>query len=180
MLESASHTADHHPQFTIEIVGNTVKITKRQLQRIIHEAILLEKKGLWDNVHKKRKEGRPPAKPGDEGYPDEEAWKAAQESDDPLDEAIMLAVFEAKKQINKDRMKCDKPRYLRKGETGHGDKQKVVKACDDGKEKIIRFGDANMENKSDDPDSKKNFRSRHNCKDKKDQMTAGYWACKDW
>ena len=40
---------------------------------------------------------------------------------------------------DKDKMKCNKPRYIRKGETGHGDKQKVVKACKDGKEKLVKF-----------------------------------------
>jgi hypothetical protein len=93
---------------------------------------------------------------------------------------IIKEELESLSEFNKDRMKCDNPRYLRKGESGYGDKQKVVKACDDGKEKIIKFGDANMENKSDNPDSKKNFRARHNCEEKDDQMTAGYWSCKDW
>lgn len=158
-----------------------MKITKRQLRRIIREAILEEKKkGLWANIHAKRKRGEKPAKKGDKDYPDEKAWKAAQESDDLLDEAIMLAIFEAKKQIDKDRMKCDSPRYLRKGEPGYGDKQKVVKACDGDRQKLIKFGDANLENKSDNKDSRKNFRARHNCEEKDDQMTAGYWACKDW
>ena len=81
---------------------------------------------------------------------------------------------------DKDRMKCNKPRYIRKGEPGYGKKQKVVKACQDGKEKIIRFGDANLENKSDNPERKSNFRARHNCDTKKDKLTAGYWSCKDW
>ncbi len=40
-----------------------------------------EKKGLWANIHAKRERGEKPAKPGDEDYPDEEAWKAAQESE---------------------------------------------------------------------------------------------------
>ena len=83
-------------------------------------------------------------------------------------------------EFDKDKMKCNSPRYLRKGESGYGKKQKVVKACDKGKEKIVKFGDANMKNKSNNKDSKKNFRARHNCSDKKDKMKAGYWACKDW
>ena len=41
-----------------------------------------EKKGLWANIHAKRERGEKPAKPGDEDYPDEEAWKAAQESEE--------------------------------------------------------------------------------------------------
>ena len=40
-----------------------------------------KKKGLWANIHAKRKRGEKPAKPGDEDYPDEEAWKAAQEAE---------------------------------------------------------------------------------------------------
>lgn len=44
------------------------------------EDFVNEKRGLWDNVHAKRKRGEKPAKPGDEDYPDEEAWKAAQEN----------------------------------------------------------------------------------------------------
>ena len=65
-----------------------MKITKRQLRRIIREVTLQEKKGLWDNVHNKRKEGRAPAKKGDDNYPDEKAWKAAQETDE-TDEEIL-------------------------------------------------------------------------------------------
>ena len=57
-------------------------------------------------------------------------------------------------ETDKDRMKCNSPRYIKEGEPGYGKKQKVVKACDGDKEKIIRFGDAKMENKSDDKDSK--------------------------
>lgn len=32
-------------------------------------------KGLWDNIHAKKKRGEKPAKPGDEDYPDEESWE---------------------------------------------------------------------------------------------------------
>ena len=63
-----------------------MKITKRQLRKIIREAIF--KESLWKNVHAKREEGRPPAKPGEEGYPDEEAWQAAQEADETDEEVL--------------------------------------------------------------------------------------------
>ena len=33
------------------------------------------KRGLWDNVHAKRKRGGAPAKPGDKDYPDEQQWR---------------------------------------------------------------------------------------------------------
>lgn len=44
-----------------------------------------EKRGLWDNVWAKRKRGEKPAKPGDEGYPDEKSWKAAQGKDESVE-----------------------------------------------------------------------------------------------
>jgi hypothetical protein len=40
-----------------------------------------KKKGLWDNIHAKRKRGEKPAKPGDEDYPDSKSWnKTTKES----------------------------------------------------------------------------------------------------
>lgn len=52
--------------------------------------------GLWDNVHAKRKRGETPAKKGDKDYPDEDSWKAAQESDDAgegtLEEAMLYHI----------------------------------------------------------------------------------------
>jgi len=33
------------------------------------------KDGLWDNIRQKRERGEEPAKPGDDGYPDEDTWK---------------------------------------------------------------------------------------------------------
>ena len=33
------------------------------------------KRGLWDNIHAKRKRGEKPAKKGDKDYPDEKSWK---------------------------------------------------------------------------------------------------------
>lgn len=37
-----------------------------------------EKRGLWANIHAKRKRGEAPAKSGDKGYPSKDALKAAQ------------------------------------------------------------------------------------------------------
>lgn len=77
--------------------------------------------------------------------------------------------------IAKDKMECNKPRR-----DIQGGKKSVVKACENGVEKIVRFGDANMEIKRDDPERRKNFRARHNCDEKKSKLTAGYWSCKAW
>ena len=79
------------------------------------------------------------------------------------------------KRLAKERMKCNKPRR-----DVQGGKKSVVKACENGEEKIIRFGDANMEIRRDNPEARKNFRARHNCDEKKSKLTAGYWSCRAW
>ena len=102
----------------------------------------------------------------------EEARKIIQEE--------VQADLEEEKKTDKERMKCNSPRRIRKGEAGHGTKKFVVKACKDGKEKIIRYGDANMEIKKDSPERRKSFRARHKCDTAKDKMSARYWSCKKW
>jgi len=101
-----------------------------------------------------------------------------------VQEEIQADLDEAKKKKKKksakDRMKCNSPRRIRKGEAGHGKKKFVVKACKDGKEKIIRYGDAKMEIKKDSPERRKSFRARHKCDTAKDKMSARYWSCKKW
>jgi len=89
-------------------------------------------------------------------------------------------VKETKKKSDKDRMKCNSPRRIRKGEAGHGKKKFVVKACDGGTEKIIRYGDANMEIKKDSPARRKSFRARHKCDNPGSKLKARYWSCKKW
>ena len=59
-------------------------------------------------------------------------------------------------------------------------KEFSVAAKEGDKVKLVRFGDPNMENKSDNPERRKNFRARHNCDEKKSKLTPGYWSCKNW
>lgn len=49
----------------------TPKVTKRYKKDTPGETVMAEgeKKGLWYNIHQRRKKGLPPKKPGDEGYP---------------------------------------------------------------------------------------------------------------
>ena len=82
---------------------------------------------------------------------------------------------DAEGKIDKDRMACNKPRR-----TSGGSKKFVVKACKDGKEKVVRFGDPNMKIKKSNPKRRKSFRARHKCDQKKDKFSAGYWSCKKW
>lgn len=75
----------------------------------------------------------------------------------------------------KDKMPCNQPKREIKG-----GKKSVVKACEDGEERIVRFGDANMEIRKDEPERRKSFRARHNCDEDKSKLSAGYWSCAAW
>ena len=81
--------------------------------------------------------------------------------------------------IAKDSLECNKPRKT----PGHKTKSHVVKACDDGKEKIIRFGQQGVEGAGKNPQSakdkarKKSYYARHNAQDPNpDKMSARYWS----
>ena len=69
---------------------------------------------------------------------------------------------------------------------GKNKKFAVLVKDKNGKDKIVRFGDPNMEHHSEggkkgsghcDAKRRENFRSRHNCDEKKDKTTPGYWSC---
>ena len=80
--------------------------------------------------------------------------------------------------VDKAKMKCNAPKRT----PNHPKKSHIVKACANGKEKIIRFGDANMTIKKDNPERRKSFRARHKCDTPagKNKLTARYWSCKKW
>ena len=83
-------------------------------------------------------------------------------------ETIEEAEYKGKK------VKLNKPRR------GDVKKYKVYVKNDKGNVVKVNFGDKNMEIKRDNPKARKSFRARHNCADKKDKTTAGYWSCKFW
>lgn len=95
-------------------------------------------------------------------------------------EEYQAVLDEKKKKSAKDKMKCNSPRRIRKGEAGHGKKKFVVKACDGGTEKIIRYGDAGLKIKRKQKGRRKNFRARHNCDNPGSKLKARYWSCKNW
>lgn len=72
----------------------------------------------------------------------------------------------------KSKMKCNV--VTRSDRAG---KKKMVKACANGKEKLIHFG-AKGYGHNYSSAARKSFRARHKCGTAKDKMTARYWACK--
>lgn len=78
--------------------------------------------------------------------------------------------------IDKSKMKCNVPRRQ-----VQGGKKFVVKACEGGKEKIIRFGDANMKIKKNIPARKKSYCARSaGIKGAKSKLSANYWSRRAW
>ena len=84
--------------------------------------------------------------------------------------------------IDKKKMKCNSPKRTPK----HPTKSHVVKACVEGKEKIIRFGQQGV---SGSPKKKgeskaaaarrKSFKARHAKNIAKGKMSAAYWSNKE-
>lgn len=84
--------------------------------------------------------------------------------------------------ISKSKMKCNSPSRT----PGHPKKSHVVKACYDGKEKIIRFGEQGAKTagkpKAGESETMKNkrasFKARHGKNIAKGKSSAAYWADK--
>ena len=58
-----------------------------------------------------------------------------------------------------------------------GSKAYYVYVKDGDKVKKVSFGSGGLKAKIKDADARKNFASRHNCDQKKDRTTPGYWSC---
>jgi hypothetical protein len=87
----------------------------------------------------------------------------------------------ARKPIKKSDLPCNKPRRT----PSHPTKSHVVKACESGKEKIIRFGQQGVKGspprKGESKAAKKrraSFKARHAKNIAKGKMSAAYWADK--
>ena len=78
--------------------------------------------------------------------------------------------------MNKKTMKCNVPRR-----DVQGGKKFLVKACENGVERIVRFGDANMTIKKNQPARKKSYCARSGgIKGKTNKLSANYWSRRAW
>lgn len=82
--------------------------------------------------------------------------------------------------VDKSKMACNKPKRT----PGHKTKSHIVKACANGQEKIIRFGQQGVSGAGKNPKSasekarRKSFKARHAKNISKGKMSAAYWADK--
>ena len=97
---------------------------------IPHEDEIKEgKKGLYDNIHAKRKRGESPAKPGDKGYPAKNAFKKAAESVEHVTEKKLDPVGKADADIDNDGDVDKSDKYL------HARRKKIGKVIAMSKKK---------------------------------------------
>jgi hypothetical protein len=180
----------------------TKNISENTIRSIIRKS-LLEKKGLWDNIHAKKKRGEKPAKPGDEDYPDKKSWEKAKKSEgeecseEMLEEAYELLENGLKfksKDGNFELYEVDESYYstlneaeyqgrkVKLGKIMQGDvkKSKVYVKKPNGKVVKVNFGDPNMRIKKNIPARRKSFRARMKCDTPGPRWKARYWACRTW
>jgi hypothetical protein len=102
-----------------------------------------------------------------------------------FDPEALSAFYEAyAERLDKSKMACNKPKAQPVGDSLTG-KSHVVKACEGGKEKIIRFGQRGVkgspkkEGESEAYASRRHrFQTRHAKNIAKGKMSAAYWANK--
>lgn len=97
--------------------------------------------------------------------------------------AVCNSYFEDKKGLNAEAAEYQgKKVTLNKPFRTQGGPKKfaVYVQNESGRVVIVRFGDPNMEIKRDDPQRRKNFRSRHNCDSPGPKTKARYWSCRQW
>jgi len=80
----------------------------------------------------------------------------------------------ASKPLDKSKMSCNKPRAT----PDNSKKSHVVKACFDGKEKIIHFGQQGVKGSPEGSTRNKAFKARHAKNIAKGPSSAAYWANK--
>jgi hypothetical protein len=77
--------------------------------------------------------------------------------------------------------------YGKPKRTPDASKKFAVLVKDGDRDKIVRFGDPSMEHFRNGPggqgghgdqERRENFKSRHNCDEKTDRTTPGYWSCR--
>ena len=78
--------------------------------------------------------------------------------------------------MNPRNLPCNSPRR-----DVQGGKKSGVRACQNGKSKVIRFGDANMTIKKSSPERKKSYCARSSgIKGTGNKLSANYWSRKAW
>jgi hypothetical protein len=91
---------------------------------------------------------------------------------------VVIQIGDIMAKVDKSKMKCNKPKRT----PSHKTKSHVVKACEGGKEKVIRFGQQGVKGAGKNPKTasekarKKSFKARHAKNISKGKMSAAHWS----
>jgi len=158
--------------------------------------MLDEKRGLWDNIHAKRKRiaagsGERMRKPGSKGAPTADALKSAKEERSVLN-TVKRVVKEALYECNGN-CTCGKQppvteaeyqgRSVPLGKPMKGDvkKSKVYVKNEKGNVVKVNFGDKNLSIKKNNPARKRSYCARSSGQgDLNKRTSANYWSRKAW
>jgi hypothetical protein len=169
-----------------------MKMTIKQLRKIILETILQEekKKGLWANIHAKRKRGESPAKPGEKGYPKtldiEEAEHEDVDEYDVVNEQDYKEFKEFMSRIDETQDDLTEAEYrgrkVKLNKPMQGDIAKFKVYVKNPKKNVVKvnFGSKGMRIKKSNPARRKSFRARHKCDSPGPRHKARYWSCRKW
>ena len=164
-------------------VGSTPKMgpNKNYVKPMGEEIEIEEKIDLKNQSSKRKSLGRgssinPDAKPT--GYESPKEFRNTEKKLAPYQEEVEIS------EGKKSEMKCNKPKAESHG-SGESGKSHVVKACEGGKEKLIRFGQLGVKGspkkkgESKEYASRRNrFKTRHAKNIARGKMSAAYWANK--
>tara|TARA_Y100001938_G_C8100692_1_gene441479 strand:- start:8882 stop:9718 length:837 start_codon:yes stop_codon:yes gene_type:complete len=131
----------------------------RKVKDLIQEK---KQKGLWDNIHAKRKRGEKPAKPGEKGYPSKKSWEETTNEADELMETDETDEGNAFSGARQEAIDNDEDEFEVDGEKYEvtGDKTKtmsesqlrrvirkaILEACYQGKKVKLNSPSSNSEN----------------------------------
>jgi len=161
--------------FTTKSSGTWGKADK-DLAKQVEQLEELDEKGpgLWANIHKKRKEGRPMRKKGEKGAPTPAQLKRAKGEELEKEELNEWGEIEEESEYQGRKVTLNKPT------SGDVKKSKVYVKNEKGNVVKVNFGDPNMTIKKSNPARRKSFRARHNCENPGPKWKARYWSCKAW
>lgn len=106
---------------------------------------------LWDNIHAKRKRGEKPAKPGDDDYPEKDAWKKAQKESklsegDNGENYMFWQNLKTMKHAIEELMTMDEDKVNMLLSDGHGWALDHIATSSDDIEEVYHFIEAKMAN----------------------------------
>ena len=147
-------------------------------------------KGLWANIHAKRKRGEKPAKPGDKDYPktlDIEEYDVVNEEDYQDFIWYMKETFSGLSESVLEEAEYQ-GRKVKLGKPMQGDAKKFKVYVKNPKGNVVKvnFGQGGkakggtMKIRKNNPEARKSFRARHNCDNPGPRHKARYWSCKKW